>query len=242
MKFMSSSLSKVGGRRNNQDFCGFLQNKEKFIWVVADGMGGHYGGEFASSIATESLLQQFHTLKEVTKENTIALLQYANDQVRLAQKEIPQCDNMQTTMALTLTNGQSTILSNIGDSRAYYFSEGKLMNQTKDHSIPQLLVYQGEIHQQEIRNHEDRNKVLRSIGKEDSIKPDFLIIDHPLKQGDAFLLCTDGFWEAVLEQEMEVDLIKSKTTDDWLKRMELRLLGRISDHHDNYTALAAFYL
>lgn len=239
---MTTSFSKIGGRRNNQDYCSYFQKKECSIWIVADGMGGHFGGEFASSIATESILEAFQTVVAVNEENVRSLLQFANDRVRTAQKEIAHCDQMQTTVVFAMTNGETTILANIGDSRCYYFSGGKIVKQTKDHSIPQLLANQGEIKQGEIRYHEDRNKVLKSIGKDDWIKPDFMILNQPLKREDAFLLCSDGFWECVLESEMEIDLIKSKTTEEWLRRMEMRLFPRMSDHHDNYSAIAVFCL
>lgn len=241
MKFQTSVLSRIGGRRSNQDYCGFVNRDEMNLWVVADGMGGHFGGEMASSIATNAITDHFQTISAISEENTLRLLSFANEQVIKGQKEIPYCESMQTTIALVVSNGENTMFANVGDSRCYYFTDGVIIKRSTDHSIPQLLVSAGEIKEKDVRTHPDRNKVLRSIGKDDSIKPDIFTVNQPLKTGDAFLLCTDGFWELIIEKEMEVDLIKSITPEEWLRKMELRLLTRMSETHDNYSAVAVFY-
>lgn len=241
MNFHTASLSRTGGRKNNQDYCGFMLNKEMGLWVVADGMGGHIGGEVASRTATETILDYFSSVSAVTEENMLRLMMLANEQVRKGQRENPQYSNMQTTMVLIMSNEENTILANIGDSRCYYLSNGIIKKRTFDHSVPQLLVKTGEIREEEVRFHPDRNKVLKSIGKDDNLKPDITIIDHPLQPKDAFLLCSDGFWELLTEEEMAVDFVKSTTPEEWLQKMELRLLRRMTKHHDNYSAVAVFY-
>lgn len=236
-----SVLTNIGGRKINQDYCGYYQTRECGIWVVADGMGGHFGGEVASTLAVQSILEAYKLHNEVTEENALALINIANSQIRSGQKEIPYCHNMQTTLVFVLSNVDSTIIANVGDSRCYLVSEGKLILKTKDHSLSQLLVDQGEILYKEIRFHEDRNKVLRSLGKSDTVVPSIINTENSLCPGDAFLLCTDGFWELITEEEMIIDLAKSKTPKDWIKSLENRMMYRMKPNHDNYSAIGIFH-
>jgi len=240
METMTAVLSKFGGRNKNQDYCGHLESKTGSIWIVADGMGGHLGGEMASYLAVNTILEQFTKNHSVEEENIIQLLNLANQVVLQKQQEMIDYHSMQSTICLAASNDDKTIFANVGDARGYYFSNGEISYQTRDHSLPQLLVNQGEIYEWEIRHHEDRNKVLKSIGKENSLSPSLYQIQRPEK-GDALLLCSDGFWELIYEQEMEVDLAKSTTPEQWLRKMELRLLKRMPQRHDNYSAIAVLF-
>lgn len=130
----------------------------------------------------------------------------------------------------------------VGDSRLYHFRNGVVAFQTKDHSVPQTLVNAGDITKEQIRTHPDRNRILRAVGNPDGVKPTILDASRKIQRGDAFLLCTDGFWEYVTETEMAVDLAKSATPKDWLGWMELRLIGKVETGYDNYSALALFVI
>jgi len=95
----------------------------------------------------------------------------------------------------------------------------------------------GHITPAEIRTHKDQNKLTRVVGSEYYGQPDVETLSEPLSPGDAMILCTDGFWEYVLEDEMEEDLLSSDTPDDALAKMEARLLSRADNYNDNYTAI-----
>lgn len=237
-----SSFSKKGGRRYNEDNCIAGSYGDSYLWVVADGMGGHHGGEVASQLAVESILRNYERDSSVAKGKLEAHFQFANERIIDTQTENAHLQNMQTTIVAALTNGSQTIIGYLGDSRCYLFRNGRIEFQTKDHSVVQMLVKQGEITEKEMRMHEDRNKVLKALGKDREMKPSFLVVDTPLHQGDALLLCTDGFWEYVMESEMEVDYFKSQSAEEWLQKMEIRLLGRAKKNHDNYTAMAVFVM
>jgi hypothetical protein len=126
----------------------------------------------------------------------------------------------------------------VGDSRFYHLQNGRVVNQTKDHSVPQVLADAGDIRPREIRGHEDRNRLLRTLGMEGEVKP--TVLKDPLAYGDQdlFLLCSDGFWELVDETEMEVDYTKARDLSDWLAKMEDKIITRGKGEYDNYTALA----
>lgn len=240
MNITTASLSNVGGRKYNEDYCAFLSQNLSNIWVVADGMGGHFGGEVASKEAVEVILERFKHQSEVTKDTVFSLFSEANQRILSLQREKELLRRMHTTMVLVAADPINTVCAHIGDSRCYFFQKGTLVSRTQDHSVVQVLVNQGEITEKEMRSHEDRNKVLKSLGKEESLKPTIQSLDRPLQSGDTWLLCTDGFWEYVYEYEMEIDYFKSRTPEEWLRKMETRLLARASKNNDNYTAIAIF--
>ena len=107
---------------------------------------------------------------------------------------------MQTTAVSLIIQNDLALWGHIGDTRLYYFHDGNLQKQTSDHSVPQMLVNAGEIDDSQIRYHEDRNRLLRSLGSKETIKPNLEQSATTIYPGDAFLLCTDGFWEYVLEK------------------------------------------
>ncbi len=110
--------------------------------------------------------------------------------------------------------------------------------QTQDHSVSQTLVNAGQIAPSDIRGHIDRRRVLRYLGQSAKIHPSIPADKFILQAGDLFLLCTDGFWEYVTELEMQAEWCKSSSLEDWLERMEVRLLNAAPEGHDNYSAIA----
>jgi len=240
MTFETSYISRTGGRNVNQDSCDYVSNSTEGCWVVADGLGGHKGGEIASETATKAILETYDNTGEFPNQTLIQGLENAHGDIALKQEQDPELSTMQTTVVVLQIAGTEALWAHIGDTRLYYFSAGEIHFQTEDHSVPQLMVTAGDISADEIRSHEDRNKLLRSIGKGDKIKPTMPEFPRHVAAEDVFLLCTDGFWEYVTETEMEVDLTKSTSPVDWLKLMEKRVLSKVSGTYDNYSALAVF--
>jgi serine/threonine protein phosphatase PrpC len=137
------------------------------------------------------------------------------------------------------TDFDTTVFSHIGDTRVYYFRQNKLAHQTLDHSMAQAAVERGEIKLNEVRNHKDQNKLTKVLGSDTVPTPDCFLLDEPLQQGDWFLLCTDGWWEYVYEEEMEGILRISNSPEDALNRMEKRLSKRAPYNNDNFSAIVA---
>jgi serine/threonine protein phosphatase PrpC len=131
------------------------------------------------------------------------------------------------------------VVANIGDTRVYIFKKNKLAFQTTDHSLAQVAVERGEITLAEIRSHKDQNKLTRVLGSDYYIAPDVEVFEEPVEPGDSFLLCTDGFWEYVNEDEMEEDLAAETDPVKCIRRMEKRLKSRADKYNDNYTVLVA---
>lgn len=230
-----ASYTDIGGRARNEDTVRYItRGEDALCLVLADGLGGHGGGELASAAAAESICQGWDGT--VNAERLKALVQDANRRVLAIQT--PQCA-MKTTITVLTLAGERAVWAHAGDSRLYYFHDGTLDFQTRDHSAAQLGVLLGDITLDQIRFHEDRSRVLRALGQDDE-----LTVETGARElgggTHAFLLCSDGFWEYVLEPEMEEDLAKAAGPEDWLERMRWRLKKRIPADSDNNTAAAVW--
>ncbi len=140
--------------------------------------------------------------------------------------------------ALVADQGKWAVV-HVGDFRCYHFRDGQLLSRTIDHSVSQMEALAGRISDREIRFYVDRNKVLRALGGGEEVRPEIRPAE-PLQPGDCFLLCSDGFWEYVWEEEMLADLVKSRTPEDWLRYMAGRIGKRLNSHSDNFSAVAVF--
>ena len=243
MQFETHWISQPGGREQNQDRCGSQSLAAGACWVLADGLGGHGGGEVAASIAVEATLAGFEALPPqsglCSGETLQALLESANHRILERQIADPRLGQMRTTAVLLVTNFQSVCWGHTGDSRLYFLRQGAIAAQTRDHSVPQSLVEAGKLRTEEIRFHSDRNRLLRALGSVDQLRPS-IEAGPQANGGDAFLLCSDGFWEYVTEIEMQADYACAQDPQQWLARMEERLLRKAPPDHDNYSAIAIF--
>lgn len=235
---MTEFVSRAGGRDHNEDFCSLVEVGGVCCWVVADGLGGHRGGEIASRSAVETVLASFGKCPDLTEEALRYHLEAAQCALVNMQTEQPGLSTMRTTIVVLIADTTRAIWAHMGDSRLYLFQNGGIAFQTSDHSVVQRMVDAGDLSSDQIRHHEDRNRVLRCLGNSDSeFRPTILSETRAVSPGSAFLLCTDGFWENVLESEMMVDLAKAQGPAEWLTLMEDRLLERLREGDDNYTGI-----
>ncbi len=235
-----SLLSDKGCRENNEDNVGMYQDGETFCFLLADGLGGHGMGEVASQLAIETVVERFAQgnrgasfLKEA--------FEAAQESIVRRQQEDRSCRDMKTTLVvLDMEEGQLR-WGHIGDSRLYYFAKGKIKERTLDHSVPQMLVSAGEIKEKEIRHHPDRNRLLRVLGT-DADEVNYQE-SQPVKISgrQAFLLCSDGFWELIEEKKMEATLKHASDPDGWLASMrEIVCKNGRGTNMDNYSAVAVW--
>lgn len=231
----TASYTDIGGRAENEDSTRQLRlGEEQLCLVVADGLGGHGGGAHASAAAADTICREWDGAAD--PEALKRLVQRGHEAVTAIQT--PQCAMMSTVVALEIA-GNRAAWAHVGDSRLYHFVDGRLVFQTKDHSASQIAVFMGEITVDQIRFHEDRNRVLRALGQDGA--PNVEAGSEVLCPGrHAFLLCSDGFWEYVLENEMADDLAMAVDPLDWLARMRSRLISRVPADNDNNTAAAAW--
>ena len=234
MNFETYAYTDCGSRKNNEDNLIYSED----MWVVCDGLGGHGGGEKASQAATGYIMGMVKDTPEKLTDNDFLknVVEGANARILELQKTTPDLKQMRTTVVAVFTDSKVLRYVNVGDSRFYYFKKGKLFYQSKDHSLSAVSVKMGSI--TDVRLDVDRNKLLRALGNSEEVGveiPEEVIIPEP---GDTFLLCSDGFWEYVYETEMEIDLAKSITMEQWMKFMVKRILLKTKNiSNDNFTAI-----
>lgn len=239
MKFETAIMTNQGGRAINQDYVAFIENESGGCWVLADGLGGVQAGELAAKIACHVILQEFQdnfNEKEWVKQ----AIEKAQTSLHFEQKSMSIKRGMRTTVVILTCIQNHSSWAHVGDSRLYHLRNGKIITQTKDHSVCQALVNAGEITMDDIRFHEDRNRLYRVLGSDGTVKPTILNEEVELLAGDSFLLCTDGLWEYITEANIEETWNVSTSPKEWLIKMELLLKERATENNDNYSAVAVF--
>lgn len=230
-----ASYTDTGGRPYNEDTVDLRrQAGDRLCAVLADGLGGHGGGQTASRTAADVILDGWNG--DATPETLSGLVQQAHRAV--LARQTPVCRMKSTAVVLALAPGYA-VWAHVGDSRLYHFVDGRLRYQTRDHSASQIAVLLGQITPDEIRFHEDRSRIFRALGQESGLTVDACA--ETLAAGrHSFLLCSDGFWEYVYEREMEQTLAAAATPQGWLDAMRRLLAGRVKGDNDNNTAAAVW--
>ena len=177
------------------------------LYAVADGMGGHDKGEVASQVAVETLFSETHRVLASMEERDVVSMrdalreafQNANRAVVTQGEE--QDSNMGTTLCAAMVfKDKDAYIANVGDSRVYLFREGALRQVSRDHSLVAYLVQLGELSAEEARNHPSGNILVRSIGSVPEVEIDIFHVE--VKNGDRILLCSDGLWGEVPDDDL----------------------------------------
>lgn len=170
------------------------------LFVVADGMGGHKAGEFASRFTVEVVKEALAESSEETPEAMIIqAITSANRKLLETAKQDSRMEGMGTTLVVATVIERTLYLANVGDSRLYLLND-EIKQVTKDHSLVQEMVRLGGIKQEDAKNHPDKNIITRAIGAKEDVEVDFY--EYRLKQGDMILMCTDGLSNMVEDEEM----------------------------------------
>lgn len=218
-----------GGREVNEDSLFMTEG----AYVVCDGLGGHASGEVASNCAVK-------VMSELCESNTPYTAELINTfYLRANQAVIALKEQALTTIVGGFVRNGIFYYQGVGDSRLYYFRDGKVYAQTKDDSVCQAAVDLGSMSYEEIRTSEDRSRLLKVLGNDPGLKIMRKYDPIIMKKGDAFLVCSDGFWEHVLDQEMTETLTQAKDAEEWLNLMLRIQYGRAKNRDDNYTVICA---
>ncbi len=240
MTLTYSVFTNIGNREVNEDSVGQIVSPEGHCFIVADGLGGHGHGERASAIAVQSGLDTF--IRGADEDVLARSFELAQSSVLTEQQMNPLVSDMKTTMVdLIIRTNAEARWGHIGDSRLYMFRGGMMTHHTSDHSVPQMLVNLGEITFEQIRGHEDRNRLIRVIGSPWDGKAYEISEGLTIQAGDAFLLCSDGFWELIDENDMQRTLKAAKTVEQWMNMMvEIVMKNGASVNMDNNSAIAVW--
>ncbi len=170
------------------------------LFIVADGMGGHKAGDYASRFAVETFVAY---VREASKDALIRIvdngLKYTNSKILEKAGESEDYYGMGTTMVVAYIEGSQLYVANVGDSRLYLVSS-QINQVTEDHSYVGTLLRSGEITKEEARVHPDKNIITRAIGAADSVKVDFFEVD--LEKGDRVLMCSDGLSNMIEDNDL----------------------------------------
>ena len=214
----------------SQDTVGNLPN----LFAVADGMGGHNAGDYASSHAVRILVDE---IREDTDYNPVKVIRHAietanTEIIEQAQKD-EKLRGMGTTMVVATIVGQYAYVANVGDSRLYVVDK-QLRQITRDHSLVQEMVRMGEITAEEARNHPDKNIITRALGAERTVDIDFF--DLKMEPDSVILMCSDGLSNMVEDSKLE-EIILDQTKE--LPQKGERLLREANQNggKDNITAM-----
>lgn len=232
-------ITKKGERDRNEDAIAVFNHDDVCCFVLCDGLGGHGMGDEASSIVCRTFGEVFErTYSFYPRAFFAEAVEQANKAILARQQEEGLVGGMKTTLvSLLICKGYCT-WCHIGDSRLYLFRHYDVVCRTMDHSVPQMLANAGTIKEKEIRFHPDRNRLLRALGSDEELRYE-ISAPYKLDECQAFLLCSDGFWEHIDEKQMCKLLKGSADADEWLRKMQAAVLENgAGKHMDNYSAIA----
>ena len=213
MKLSLSYYSSLGKRKNNEDAVSVLESVNGVLAVVADGLGGQENGERASRQVVKTLNDRLSGESITSRKMTDAVLE-ANGKICELQASYP---GAQTTVAAVWLGEGFAEAVHVGDTRIYQFRGDTILYQSVDHSVAQLGVMAGDIKPGEIRTNRDRNKLFRVLGDKRPPKIAEKLLD--IQPGDRLLLCSDGFWEGILEADMLRCARLTDNAESWLRKM-----------------------
>lgn len=239
MDLRVSALSHPGGRAVNEDACGYWEGPGCWIGVLSDGLGGHAGGEVASQVAVAAALASFRHAPQPTAAGVVAALHAANESLLAEQRRRPELASMRATLVVLAVDTRNALATwgHVGDTRLYCFRAHAVLLQTRDHSVVQAMVDAGYLAPARLRDSPHRNALLSALGEAALPAPRIEASLH-VRDGDHFLLCTDGFWEYALEEDMARGLAAGADPATWLRRLEQLVRARGRPGQDNYSALA----
>ena len=229
------SYSCIGKRAENQDRQLLISGEKGLLAVVADGMGGHKdGGLAAGKLVDEArlwyadktnndLLSIIHKTHQVLNASNLGSASYSPE------------NSPRTTGVILWINGEDAEIVHVGDSRCYRFTAGKFVKRTLDHSIVQLLVLSGEVAEKDMGTHPAQNRLTQSIGGQNDPNPSHEKLK--ITKEDAFILCSDGFWEHTTDEEM-LALLDADNLQKTIEKRANTAVERAGDKADNTTAIA----
>jgi serine/threonine protein phosphatase PrpC len=205
MRFTIFQDSRKGSRKVNQDRIAYTYGRDTLLLVVADGMGGHAGGEIAAQICVRLFIERFQQEAKPVLKHPVQFLQDSMLRAHAAlgsyAAQFSMLETPRTTCVACVVQAGQAYWAHVGDSRLYLFRQGGLIGQTKDHSKVQYLIDQGQISDDDVATHPDRNKIFSCLGG--LVDP---VIDvsrrTPLRNGDVIVMCTDGLWGVMKREEI----------------------------------------
>ena len=235
MKFSVFQVSRKGGREKNEDRMGYCYTRESGLFVLADGMGGHPQGEVAAQLALQAIAALFQKearplVKNVTEFLATALIAAHHQIIRYASEK-GMLDTPRTTLVAAIVQDRSATWVHCGDSRLYVVRDGELLTRTRDHSYLEQQSM-GQVRMDLI----NRNILFTCLGS--PTKPVFDVTGPvSLQQGDKILICSDGLWGSLSDNDI-VRHLATQPVSDAVPDLVEAALANGGEHSDNVTVIA----
>jgi len=205
MKYQVTQYSLRGGRPNNQDRVAVAERDNAVLMAVADGLGGHAGGELAAESFVQTAVHAFRSVKQATIERPSAFLalviRQAHNAIRARARNHPMEIEPRTTCVLCMVQNGYAYWAHVGDSRLYHLRGTRVLARTQDHTSLEQWREEGLVTEAEMGEHPTKGRLLRCLG---SVKEPAIDLgeETTLQRGDTLLLCSDGLWEALATEEI----------------------------------------
>jgi len=240
-----ADISLLGGREENQDRVCAAVAEHAALLLVIDGMGGHADGARAAQVAQQVVTEAFwHTPQPLLDPLGFLHLTLgrAHEEVVRLGATLPLEQRPRATCAACLVQQGASWWAHIGDSRVYHLRHGALVARSRDHSHVEVLLREGVINADQAHNHPMRNFVECCLGG-DPILPDMSITRRrPLAPGDVLLVCTDGLWGTLKDEEIAAEVEAGGGLREKLQRLGERAVKRAGNGSDNTSAAALRWL
>ncbi|HUL67271.1 MAG TPA: protein phosphatase 2C domain-containing protein [Burkholderiaceae bacterium] len=234
----------AGGREYNEDCAAIAHGDDgRCCLVLSDGAGGHAGGAVASRIAVNKVLDGFRARPPADAEDLAELLLDAHDAVLAAQRAAEGAAQAMhaTIVVLSLdANAGTALWGHVGDSRLYVLRRGAVVAVTRDDSVVQWMVDSGYLPPEQARSHPNKNRLLAALGADTDLQPTVQVEPFPVEEGDAFLLCTDGWWDGLAGGQIESELSLASSVEAWVDAMAAAIAQKADANHDNYSAIGCW--
>jgi PPM family protein phosphatase len=238
-----ASCSEQGTRRSNEDAVRHGATGQGHFAVLCDGAGGHSRGAEAAQRASQRVEQLLcDTGLSFTPDNLTQTVYQAHAELQRHQQGRTAEQRMHTTVVVLWIDAaaQFAMWTHVGDSRLYRVRKGRVDVVTSDDSVVQQLVQSGAINADQALTHPQRNQLLTALGVDDEVLPHTVARPVELQEGDAFLLCSDGWWDHFDNGALTSSLGAALRPQDWLAHMQQQIQSRQRPRQDNYSAIAVW--
>ena len=232
--FETKFITSPGDFKINKDYFAYLELDDYACWVLADSLDSATD-VLSAEIVVNSILNDFREKPSLKKRKIKKYIKNAHQRL----KEESRTMSLQSTVLVVVSDYHSLRWGYVGNTRLYHLRKEKIKVKTKDHSIAQMMLEVGDIGEQQLNQHQERNNLEQYLGQEKRISPT-IAKKKELKDDDILILCTSGFWEHVSDYDLESDLEEVKDPQELVEKLELKMLSQTSDSLDNYSIISIF--
>ncbi|MCF8159566.1 MAG: serine/threonine-protein phosphatase [Polaromonas sp.] len=244
MRFSVFQVTRQGGRKKNEDRMGYSYTSDSALLMLADGMGGHPDGEVAAALAMETVARLFQAMAQPQLDDVADFLAQAlmaaHEQILRYAADHAMPDTPRTTLVMAVIQSGQLRWTHCGDSRLYLVRAHRLLARTQDHSLIEQRRLPSHDNAAALPAETNRNVLFTCLGS--PTKPVFSVTDPlVLQQGDTLMLCSDGLWASLPEQDIVAEL-SQKPVETAVPDLVDKALQQAGDRSDNVTCLALTWL